>query len=135
MVANFFDPHHPFVAPDEYLARFPAWSVPPPVGGPEELASKPAFQTESSGCSYAGHGPAFTDFDADGIDEIRRTYQAMVTLADECIGTIMAVLDQPRLRDTLVIFTSDHGELLGDHAMLLKGPMMYDIAVRVLMIL
>ncbi|MFC7620825.1 sulfatase-like hydrolase/transferase [Microlunatus sp. GCM10028923] len=136
LVANLFDPHHPFVAPEEYLARFPAGSVPPPVGGLDELATKPAFQTESSGCSYAGHGPSFTDFDAAGIDEIRRTYQAMVTLADESIGKIIEVLDQDRFKaDTLVIFTSDHGELLGDHAMLLKGPMMYDIAVRVPMIM
>lgn len=135
LMANYFDPHHPFVAPQEYLDRYPPGSVPAPVGGPEELRTKPEFQTESSHSSYVGHGPSFTDFDDDGIDLIRRTYYAMVSLVDDCVGRLLADLDRRGLaRDTLVIFTSDHGEMLGDHAMLLKGPMMYDTAVRVPMI-
>ncbi|MQA78781.1 MAG: sulfatase-like hydrolase/transferase [Streptosporangiales bacterium] len=135
LVANYFDPHHPFAAPPEYLEMYPPGSVPGPVGGPDELAAKPPFQTESSHTSYAGHGPAFADFDPAGIDEIRRTYHAMVTLVDDCVGRVLDHLDERDLaRDTLVIFTSDHGEMLGDHAMLLKGPMMYDVAVRVPMV-
>jgi len=135
LMLNYFDPHHPFVAPKEYLDLFPPTSVPPPVGGRAELASKPAFQTESSDSSYVGHGPAYIDFDAAGIDLIRRTYYAMVALVDECVGRVLDELDRRGLSDdTLVIFTSDHGEMLGDHAMLLKGPMMYDVAVRVPMI-
>lgn len=135
LLANFFDPHHPFVAPEEHLAQYPPGSVPPPVGGRAELAGKPAFQTESSDSSYVGHGPSFVDFGAEGIDHIRRTYHAMVTMVDDCVGRILATLDERGLaRDTLVVFTSDHGEMLGDHAMLLKGPMMYDVAVRVPMI-
>lgn len=135
LIANYFDPHHPFVAPQEYLDRYPPGSVPPPVGGPNELTTKPPFQTESSEISYAGHGPAFVDFDDAGIDHIRRTYYAMVSLVDDCVGRLLDDLEARGLTDdTLVIFTSDHGEMLGDHAMLLKGPMMYDVAVRVPMI-
>ncbi|MFC0527144.1 sulfatase-like hydrolase/transferase [Phytohabitans kaempferiae] len=136
LVANFFDPHHPFVAPSEYLAAYPPGSVPPPVGGPSELDGKPDVQRDASCSSYVGHGPSFPDFDEQGIDEIRRTYYAMVSLVDDCVGRILATLDAAGLADdTLVIFTSDHGEMLGDHAMLLKGPMMYDPAVRVPMII
>ena len=136
LVANYFDPHHPFVAPPEYLEQYPPGSVPPPVGSPDELGSKPPFQAESSESSYVGHGPSFVDFDATGIDEIRRTYYAMITLVDDCLGRLLAALKERDLdQDTLVIFTSDHGEMLGDHAMLLKGPMMYDVAVRVPMLL
>lgn len=132
LVANFFDPHHPFVAPAEYLAAYPPGSVPPPVGGPSELDGKPDMQQEASCSSYVGHGPSFPDFDEQGIDEIRRTYYAMVSLVDDCVGRILATLDSAGLSEnTLVIFTSDHGEMLGDHALLLKGPMMYDAAVRV----
>ena len=59
----------------------------------------------------------------------------MVSLVDDCLGRIMDTLRaQGRDDDTLVIFTSDHGEMLGDHALLLKGAMMYDEAVRVPML-
>jgi arylsulfatase A-like enzyme len=136
MVANFFDPHHPFAAPPEYLEQYPAGSVPPPVGGPEELATKPAILSEASRSSYVGHGPSYTDFTAEQLDLIRRTYYAMVTLVDDSVKRILDELRAAGLeRDTLVIFVSDHGEMLGDHGLLLKGPMMYDGAIRVPLIL
>jgi arylsulfatase A-like enzyme len=136
MLANFFDPHHPFAAPPEYLEQYPAGSVPPPLGGAEELAGKPAVQSEASRSSYVGHGPSFTDFTAEQLDELRRTYYAMVTLVDDCVGRILQALrDAGVERDTLVIFVSDHGEMLGDHGLLLKGPMMYEGAVRIPLIL
>lgn len=135
MVANFYDPHHPFVAPPAFVAKYPPGSLPPPVGGPHELAGKPEIQRSASVSSYVGHGPSYPDFSAEELDELRRTYYAMVTMVDEGVGSILHKLDELGLRDdTLVIFTSDHGEMLGDHAMLLKGPMMYEAAVRIPMI-
>lgn len=135
LVANFYDPHHPFVAPQEYVDRYPPGSVPPSVGGPDELAGKPDVQSDASRRSYVGHGPSYPDFGAEELDELRRTYFAMVSLVDDCVGRILDTLRQKGLeQDTLVVFTSDHGEMLGDHALLLKGPMMYDVAVRVPMI-
>ncbi len=135
-VANYFDPHHPFAAPEEYRDRYPAGSIPPPVGGRDELASKPARLTDASDSSYVGHGPSYVDFTAEELDELRRTYYAMVSLVDDGVGRILeAVANRTDRRGTLVIFTSDHGEMLGDHALLLKGPMMYDEAVRVPMIM
>jgi arylsulfatase A-like enzyme len=132
MLANFFDPHHPFAAPPEYLERYPAGSVPPPVGDLSELADKPAFQRRLSGMSYGGQGPAFADYTSAEIDEIRRTYYAMVTFVDDCVGRLTSLVrDEVTDRETLVVFLSDHGEMLGDHGLLLKGPMMYDAAVRV----
>ena len=60
----------------------------------------------------------------------------MVALIDDEVGRILAALDELGLRDdTLVVFTSDHGELLGDHGLLLKGPMLFEGAVRVPLIL
>lgn len=132
VIANYFDPHHPFAAPDEYLAMYPAGSVHPPVGGREELASKPPRQTDASDSSYVGHGPSFVDFTPEQLDEIRRAYFAMVTLIDDGVGRLVSAVDErDDDRPTLVAFVSDHGEMLGDHALLLKGPMMYDAAVRV----
>ncbi|MET4780746.1 sulfatase-like hydrolase/transferase [Glaciihabitans sp. UYNi722] len=91
---------------------------------------------EASRSSYVGHGPSYTDFTPEQLDEIRRTYYAMVTLVDDSVKHILDELRAADLeRDTLVIFVSDHGEMLGDHGLLLKGPMMYEGAIRVPLII
>jgi arylsulfatase A-like enzyme len=67
---------------------------------------------------------------------VRAAYYAMVTLVDDEVGRILETLEQCGLAEnTLVIFTSDHGEMLGDHQLMLKGPMMYECAVRVPLIM
>jgi arylsulfatase A-like enzyme len=56
------------------------------------------------------------------IQQMRSIYYGMVTEVDDWIGKIMHRLDELGLADdTLVIFTSDHGEMLGDHGLHRKG--------------
>ncbi|MGH3728559.1 MAG: sulfatase-like hydrolase/transferase [Micromonosporaceae bacterium] len=129
---NFFDPHHPFVAPREYLDRFDPAALPDPVGGPGILDDRPPILEDASKASYAGALPGFQDHTAEEIKEIIRAYYAMVSLVDDEVGRILAALAASGLdENTLVVFTSDHGEMLGDHQLLLKGPMFYEGAVRV----
>jgi arylsulfatase A-like enzyme len=129
---NFFDPHHPFVAPKEYLDRYSPDTVPDPVGFEGELATKPPIQQEASNASYAGHARGYTTYPPREIKEIIAAYYAIVTLVDHEVKRILDRLEVLGLsEDTIVIFTSDHGEMLGDHQLLLKGPMLYDCAVRV----
>jgi arylsulfatase A-like enzyme len=133
---NFYDPHHPFVAPEDYRARYDPAALPPPIGGPEDLADRPPILAEASRASYAGLLPGFAAYSADQIQEIIAAYYAMVTLIDDEVGRILATLDELGLaEETLVVFTSDHGEMLGDHGLLLKGPLLYEGAVRVPLIL
>lgn len=133
---NFFDPHHPFVAPREYLDRYNPDDLPPPIGGAAELATKPPIYAEASRESYAGHARGFASYSAREIQETIAAYYAMISLIDDEVQRVLATLDAVgRREDTLVVFTSDHGEMLGDHALLLKGPMMYEGAVRVPLIL
>lgn len=133
---NFYDPHHPFAAPDEYMDMYPPGSVPPPIGTPEGLKGKPAYQREASDRDFAGYDAGFLDHRDDEIDAFRRAYYAMVTLVDDKVGEILRALDERGLaEDTIVIFTSDHGEMLGDHGLLLKGPMAYEMAVRIPLII
>jgi arylsulfatase A-like enzyme len=131
-VANFFDPHHGFGAPEEYLRRYADVDLPSIVTRAGELDSKPPVQTEASHASYGGHARGYTSYGAEELDEVRRAYYAMVSLVDDEVGRILDVLDDEGLAgDTVVVFTSDHGEMLGDHQLMLKGPFMYDCAVRV----
>jgi arylsulfatase A-like enzyme len=133
---NFYDPHHPFVAPQEYLDRYDPEALPDPVGFPGELASKPPVQQEASNESYAGYARGFSSYEPAEIREIIRTYYAMISLIDDEVQRILERLDALGFSEnTIVIFTSDHGEMLGDHQLLLKGPMMYEPAVRVPLIM
>lgn len=59
-------------------------------------------------------------------------YYGMISLIDHNVGRIISTLDDLGLsQNTLIVFTSDHGEWLGDHGLLLKGPMLYDGLLRV----
>ncbi|MGH7817762.1 MAG: sulfatase family protein, partial [Candidatus Binatia bacterium] len=56
----------------------------------------------------------------------------MITMIDDAIGSILGWLKTLGLdRDTVVIFTSDHGDFMGDHQLLLKGALHYRGLVRV----
>jgi arylsulfatase len=131
-VANFFDPHHGFGAPEEYLRRYDDVDLPPLVTRDRELDDKPPIQTEASRESYGGHARGFTSYDEEELHDVRQAYYAMVSLVDDEVGRILGALEDEGLaRSTIVVFTSDHGEMLGDHQLMLKGPFMYECAVRV----
>jgi len=59
-------------------------------------------------------------------------YYGMVAQLDHAVGRVLDVLDERGLADdTLVIVTTDHGEFLGEHQMIFKGPFGYDSLLRV----
>ena len=63
---------------------------------------------------------------------VRASYWAMCDLIDAQVGRMLDALDATGQReDTVVVFTSDHGEMLGDHGIYLKGPYFYEPAVHV----
>lgn len=62
-------------------------------------------------------------------------YLGMASLLDKCVGRVLAALDRKgMLNDSLVVFTSDHGEMLGSHRLFQKM-CLYEEAVRVPMIM
>lgn len=135
-IANFFDPHHGFGAPKEYVDRYDPAALPRPVTVDGELENAPAILSEASQRSYAGHARGFAEYSEDELQQVRAAYYAMVTLIDDEVGRILDALDGAGLtEETIVVFTSDHGEMLGDHQQMLKGPFMYDCAVRVPLII
>ena len=132
LMANFFDPHHAFGAPQAFRDVINADGIPPPSTRPGELDNKPAAQRAWSEKSYGGTAPGFQDYSDAEIKEIRAQYAAMVALIDHEVGRILAALAASGQADnTLVVFTSDHGEMLGNHQQLLKGPQLYDDLTRV----
>lgn len=130
---NMFDPHHPFDPPAEYLERYDPDAMPLPKYRPGELDSKPHFQQLDH--IWAHNEPGGMRVDAlteTQHRKLRAAYCAMVELIDDQVGRMLAALEETGQREnTIVIFMSDHGEMLGDHGLYLKGPHFYDEAVRV----
>jgi arylsulfatase A-like enzyme len=70
------------------------------------------------------------------LEDYIRRYYAMISFVDNEIGRIVRALETSgKIGDTLVVFTSDHGEYLGDHGLLMKGPWMYESVIRVPLII
>lgn len=136
---NPFDPHHPFDPPpellDQYLAGIDRIPLPNYVQG--ELANKPVFQQRDHRGAYNRPGSfACSEMSPKDHRHIRAAYWAMIDLIDRAVGRMLdALAETGQLERTIVIFMSDHGELLGDHGLYLKGPHFYDPAVRVPLIL
>jgi arylsulfatase A-like enzyme len=139
MSLNLFDPHHPFDPPAEDLRRWERRldQVELPNYVPGELDDKPDTQRL---CHHGAYGiPGHLA--ADAMTErdhrwLRVAYWAMCELIDRQMARVLDALEETGQREnTLVIFMSDHGELLGDHGIYLKGPFFYDPAVQVPLIL
>jgi len=132
---NCFDPHHPFDPPrdylEPYLERIDEIPLPNYVEG--ELGDKPVWQAYDSKGAY-GQRLGFTCSEMTDNDHrfVRAAYWAMCDLIDHEVGRMLEALERTGQREnTLVIFTSDHGEMLGDHGIYLKGPFFYEPAIHV----
>jgi choline-sulfatase len=78
-----------------------------PVG---RLPDHPELRRVARFFDYARH------FDAQRAREARAAYYALVSFMDDCVGRILAALARSgQAENTLVVYVSDHGEMLGDH--------------------
>jgi arylsulfatase A-like enzyme len=98
-----------------------------------EMANKPPGQQRAA-TSIAGFDPSrMTQAE---LDLVKSYYYGMITLADKYLGTVLDHLDQSGLaNNTIVAFLADHGEMLGDHGLMLKGGYMYDQVLHTPLIL
>ena len=122
------DPHEPWVCPEQYAALFP----------PEKIALPPWRDDEFSD----GRAPMrnrllyeMLGVRRDNLDDLyglMAVYYGMVRFIDDALGQILDALVRLGLReDTIVVFCSDHGDMMGEHAMQCKGGVFYDCLTRV----
>jgi arylsulfatase A-like enzyme len=133
---SFPDPHHPFVPPGRYWDMYDprAMAAPPtchPPGAGATPAVRAAHAERAAGRARLDTPAPFAIDEREAREAIALTY-GMITMIDDAIGRILAALAAAgRDRDTIVIFTSDHGDFMGDHGLLLKGPLHYQGLIRV----
>jgi len=151
---NVYDPHPPFNPPAAYRSLFRAENMPDPLFRPSDLETQARlaaldFQssardpsdldihdpvlpvTQEPGYRPGARGPGPRD-----AWTLKAWYYAMIKLIDDQFARIVACLDERgELDDTLIIYTADHGESLGDHGLIEKGCRFYEGLVHVPLIM
>jgi len=108
---SYIKPHWPYVAPAPYHNMYGVDDIKPVVRSNSELANPhpalAAFQKKRVGQAFSR---------SDVREAVIPAYMGLITEIDDQIGRLMSHLDATGMRDeTLIIFTSDHGDYLGDH--------------------
>ncbi len=139
---SFPDPHHPFDCPAPWSLMYDPKDVPLPRHRRKDLERRPWWHKASLEGTPQLSDPSLFKFRTERsrmpeqsdaqLAEMTANYYGMISLIDHNVGRILDALDDAGLaQDTLVLYTSDHGELLGNHGLYLKGPTPYEDLLRV----
>jgi choline-sulfatase len=117
LVSSFIHPHDPYEAPQEHWDRYDGVEIDlPPVGAIAASEADPHSRRLLAMCELDVDVP--TD---EVVRHARRAYYASVSYLDDQIGQIVRKLDELGLRDnTVIILTSDHGDMLGERGLWYK---------------
>lgn len=129
---SWVDPHHPFDPPEPYASMYDPDRLSNPIGKEGELDDKPPhFKQNYIGKGFSNEKYNYSKLTDRQWRELKAAYYGMITLIDDNVGRIMAALAAKGLTEnTVVIFTHDHGEMMGDHGLLFKGPFLYDSIIK-----
>lgn len=124
---NPFDPHPPFDAPWDYFRRYNSEILPGAHFMDTDLAHQQRLA--NAGIDFQSHPRHPDEWQH---KQLQASYYAMIEQIDHEFGRLLDYLDHTEQREnTIIIFMSDHGEMLGDHGLLLKGCRFYEGLVRV----
>lgn len=125
---SFAAPHPPMWPLRSYLDQYLHLPVDEPVRGDwaEEFHRNPPHKFQSKHV-----GPSMRDATPERVALVRRAFYAMITHVDHQIRVVLGTLrESGLLKNTVIAFTSDHGELLGDHGLWAKS-FLYESSIRV----
>lgn len=132
---SFPDPHHPFTPPGKYWDLYRPEEMPLPLSfNPGEGYNPPPTVQHCHEHQAKANRNGMMAFSVDEQEarEAMALSCGMIAMIDDAVGKILERLKFHEMeRDTVVIFTSDHGDFLGDHRLLLKGPIHYQSVIRV----
>jgi arylsulfatase len=133
---SFPDPHHSYVAPRPYCDWYDPAQMPLPTRAEGELDRLPPFYRtvyEEGAARWkvlSGRGRPTRHTDSE-LQHIWAMTYAMVSCTDAAIGLVLNRLEETGLaRNTVVCFLADHGDMLGDHWIVNKGPFHFDGLLR-----
>ncbi len=123
---SYVDPHDPYDPPKLYDTMFDPDDMPDPVEAAWKEEGNALFDEAQSWLGFKPHAN-----DIDTIKKLRANYHGSIKFIDDQIARIDAYLEKNELWDnTIVIFSTDHGDALGDHQLICKGLIPYDAGIR-----
>lgn len=110
---SFIKPHWPYVVPAPYHDMFGPGHVPPPIRSQEE------YDNAHPVLKAFMESPVGRAFSTDKVrDAVIPAYMGLIKQCDDQLGVMLDWLEETgRIRDTMIVLTSDHGDFLGDHWM------------------
>ncbi len=128
LFVSFVSPHYPLTAPEEFFDLYRDVDIPSPIENPE-IQNHPVLSEIRKFWDYDDY------FDAKTRDIAVRSYFGLCSFLDHNIDQVLKALKQSgQLEDTVIVYISDHGEMLGDHGLWAKS-VMYEQSVGIPMIL
>lgn len=128
LFANFFEPHMPFFGPRD--DQYPPQEIPLPENYLHELDQTNPLKTRLFKAKYADEYKTDEDW-----RKLIARYWGLVSMVDAQLGKMMAALRDSGLDDnTIVVYTSDHGDMMGSHQLAAKCTM-FEEATRVPLLL
>ena len=126
MVCGFISPHFPLIVPEPYFSQYYPDNTDLPNNPPGHLENLPPAAKRLQ--TYTGTAGPYTD---DELRRARAAYYGMISFLDDKIGRLLDTLEETGQREnTVVIHTSDHGEMAGEHGLWRKMNF-YEQAARV----
>ncbi|MBO9355382.1 choline-sulfatase [Bordetella petrii] len=117
LTVSFSHPHPPFTISAEYWNRYDHGAIDMPAVGPIPEHERDAL----SQWLHLSHGGDTTPITEAQLRNARHAYYGMISYIDDQVGRLLDTLRQCQLADdTVVVFTSDHGEMLGERGMWYK---------------
>ena len=114
---SFGGPHPPYDTPEPYASMYGPADIPPPAPRMRDADEVRGLLQDA----FNG-GRRSPDLSASEVAAVRASYAGAITLIDEQIGEVLSAVEaRGETRDTLIIFTSDHGEMDGDQGLFGKG--------------
>jgi arylsulfatase A-like enzyme len=124
---SYVDPHDPYDPPEPYASMFDPADMPEAL--PAEWEADEIETLRRSQQRFHGFDKVFQRPEL--IRKLRALYHGSLRLIDDQVARLVRFLeDRGILDETIVVFTTDHGEMLGDHGLITKGVKHYDAGIR-----
>lgn len=118
LAVGFWRPHLPFVAPKKYWDLYDPESIPMPEPMLRPIGAPDIAIHESREIRTYGNRRDGSPLSTDDIRHFRHGYYASISFLDAQVGEILhALVQSPHADNTMVVFTSDHGFHIGEHAL------------------